>query len=173
MSIPRVLRTDLREDGNGQSQRVESRVIQPLSGFNGTSQGRCEFNLPRQGILDRSSYIKFKVLAPNGTARLPLSAGAYSLIETATLRIGGVEIQTRRGFGQLATLRQFYRTPHDRDNRQAKRVGCFTGLMVDATQTAPAAGVLANKPGHWGVDTSSDWAYSVDNRFGCIVSHSL
>tara|TARA_R110000765_G_scaffold80803_1_gene158325 strand:+ start:544 stop:2034 length:1491 start_codon:yes stop_codon:yes gene_type:complete len=161
MSIPRVLRTDLREDGNGQSQRVESRVIQPLSGFNGTSQGRCEFNLPRQGILDRSSYIKFKVLAPNGTARLPLSAGAYSLIETATLRIGGVEIQTRRGFGQLATLRQFYRTPHDRDNRQAKRVGCFTGLMVDATQTAALGGVGMNKPGHWGVDTSSDWAYSV------------
>ena len=79
----------------------------------------------KQGILDRSSYIKFQILAPNATARLPLSAGAYSIIETATLRVGGIEIQTRRGFGHLSTLKQFYRTPHDRDNRQSKRVGCF------------------------------------------------
>ena len=160
-TVPRVLRTDLSEDGNGQSQRVETRTIQPLSGFNGGSQGRCEFVLPRQGLLDRSSYIKFQVLAPNATARLPTSAGAYSMIETATLRIGGVEIQTRRGFSHLATMKQFYRSPHDRNARQAKRVGCFTGLMVDATQDAPLAGVLANKPGHWGVDTGQDWAYNV------------
>ena len=160
-SVPRVLRTDLREDGNGQSQRVETRVIQPLSGWNGGSQGRLEFTLPRQGILDRSSYIKFQLQAPNATARLPISAGAYSVIETATLRIGGVEIQTRRGFGHLCTLKQFYRTPHDRNARQAKRVGCFTGLMVDSTQTGAVGGVGANKPGHWGIDTGQDWAYNV------------
>ena len=104
--IPRVLRTDLNEDGGGQSQRVETRVIKPLSGWDGTSQGRLEFQMPRQGLLDRSSYIKFQVKGSDGNARLPLWAGAMSMIETATLRIGGVEIQTRRGFGHLATAKQ-------------------------------------------------------------------
>ena len=60
-SVPRELRTDLTEDGGGQSMRVETRVVQPLSGWNGGSQGRIEFQLPRQGILDRSSYLKFQV----------------------------------------------------------------------------------------------------------------
>ena len=153
MSVPRELRTDLREDGNGQSQRVETRVIQPLSGWNGGSQGRIEFTLPKQGILDRSSYIKFQVKGADANMRLPIWAGAYSMIETATLRCGGIELQTRRGFGHLATMKQFYRTPHDRDNRQAKRVGTFSGLMVDGTLTGGT-----NKPGHWGVNTGADWA---------------
>ena len=161
MSIPRALRTDLQEDGAGQSQRIETRTIRPLSGANGGSQGRIEFTLPKQGILDKNSYIKFKITGPNVTSRLPISAGAYSMIETATLRIAGTEIQTRRAFNHLTTLKQGYRTPHDRDNRQSKRVGCFTGTMVDGTLTTGT-----NLPGHWGVNTYADWAYAdtADNR---------
>ena len=160
MSVPRELRTDLTEDGGGQSMRVETRTVQPLSGWNGGSQGRIEWNLPRQGILDRSSYIKFQVKGADVHQRLPLWAGALSMIETATLRIGGVEIQTRRGFGHLSTAKQFYRTPHDRNARQSKRVGCFSGLMVDSTAAALV------RPGHWGVDTGQGWCSStgVDSR---------
>jgi hypothetical protein len=165
-SVPRELRTDLVEDGGGQSMRVETRVIMPLSGWGGASQNRIEFQLPMQGILDRSSYLKFKIKTPNDNQRLPLWAGALSMIETATLRIGGVEIQTRRGFGQLSTAKQFFRTPADRNARQSKRIGCFSGLMVDGTQTGAVGGVLANKPGHWGVDTGQGWATatSADDR---------
>ena len=152
-AVPRELRTDLQEDGGGQSMRVETRVVQPLSGWRGNSQGRLEWQLPRQGILDRSSYIKFQVQGADVHQRLPLWAGALSMIETATLRIGGTEIQTRRGFGHLSTAKQFYRTPHDRNARQSKRVGCFSGLMVDGTTTGGT-----NRPGHWGVDTGQGWA---------------
>ena len=161
MSIPRALRTDLQEDGSGQSQRIETRTIRPLSGANGTSQGRVEFVLPKQGILDKNSYVKFKILGANANMRLPISAGAFSMIETATLRIAGTEIQTRRAFNHLSTLKQGYRTPHDRDSRQSKRVGCFTGTMVDGTLTTGT-----NLPGHWGVNTYADWAYAAtaDNR---------
>jgi len=161
MPIPRALRNDLQEDGSGQSQFIESRTIRPLSGWNGASQGRIEFQLPRQGILDRSSYIKLKVTGPLPQSRLPLWAGVYSMIETATLRIGGTEIQTRRGFGHLSTLKTFYRTPHDRNRRQSKRSGNFSGLMVDGTTTGGT-----NRPGHWGVDSGQGWADAptVDTR---------
>ena len=161
MPIPRALRTDLQEDGSGQSQRIETRTIRPLSGWSGDSQGRIEFQLPKQGILDRSSYIKLKVKGALPESRLPLWAGVYSMIRTATLRIGGTEIQTRRGFGHLSTLKTFYRTPHDRNRRQAKRSGNFSALMVDGTRTGGT-----NRPGHYGVDSGQGWADAptVDTR---------
>ena len=59
------------------------------------------------------------------------------------------------------TLKEFFRTPHDRINKQAIRVGCFSGQMVDGTQTGGS-----NKPGHWGVDTFSDWAFGVGGAAG-------
>jgi hypothetical protein len=151
--IPRALRTDLRDDGLGQSQFVETRVIQPTSGWSGSSQGQIRFLLPKQGILDKSSYIKFQILGATANHRLPLTAGALSAFETATLFCGGIQVAQTRGVGQLLNLKQFYRTPHDRNAKQAQRVGCFAGQMIDGTTTGGT-----NKPGHIGINTHETWA---------------
>ena len=151
--IPRALRTDLRDDGLGQSQFVETRVIQPTSGWSGESQGQIRFLLPKQGILDKSSYIKLQVKGATDNHRLPLTAGALAMIETATLFCGGVQVAQTRGVGQLLNLKQFYRTPHDRNEKQAQRVGCFSGQMIDGTTIGGT-----NKPGHLGINTHETWA---------------
>ena len=151
--IPRALRTDLRDDGLGQSQFVETRIIQPTSGWSGGSQGQIRFLLPKQGILDKSSYIKLQILGATANHRLPLSAGALSAIETATLFCGGVQVAQTRGVGQLLNLKQFYRTPHDRNAKQAQRVGCFVGQMMDGTTTGGT-----DLPGHIGINTYETWA---------------
>jgi hypothetical protein len=154
MSIPRALRNDLQDDGLGQSQFVETRKIQPTSGSTGGgSQGQLRFLLPKQGILDKDSYISFQVLAPAANStnyRLPISAGAYSVLDTATLFAGGVQVQQTRGLASLLTMKQYYRTPHDRDKKQSIRNGCFLAQMVD---TRTAGGVN----GVWSVDTGEDW----------------
>ena len=159
--IPRALRTDLKDDALGSSQFVETRTIQPTAGWSGSNQGQIRFVLPKQGIMDKSAYIMFGVQGVNANARLPLNAGALAMFETATLYCGGVQVAQTRGAAHLMTLKQFFRTPHDRNNKQAIRVGCFSGQMVDGTQTGGS-----NKPGHWGVDTFSDWAFGVGGAAG-------
>ena len=154
--IPRALRTDLRDDGLGQSQFVETRIIQPTAGWSGGSQGQIRFLLPKQGILDKSAYVQFGVKGANANSRLPITCGALAMFETATLFCGGIQVAQTRGVGHLLNMKQFYRTPHDRDNKQAIRVGCFAGQMIDGTETGGT-----NKPGHYGVDTYADWAFSI------------
>ena len=159
-NIPRALRTDLRDDGLGQSQFVETRVIQPTSGWTGSSQGQIRWILPKQGILDKSSYIKLQVQGSTASHRLPLTAGALAMIETATLFCGGVQVAQTRGVGQLLNLKQFYRTPHERNAKQAQRVGCFSGQMYDGTTTGGT-----NKPGHVGINTYETWATGGGSAF--------
>ena len=155
--IPRALRNDLQDDGLGQSQFVETRKIQPTSGSTGGgSQGQIRFILPKQGILDKDSYISFQITAPPGTTnhRLPVAAGAYSVLDVATLYCGGYQIQQTRGLGHLLTMKQYYRTPHDRDKKQSIRNGCFLAQMID---TDAAGGTT----GKWSVDTTQPWADQV------------
>jgi len=154
-SIPRSLRTDLRDDALGNSQFIETRTIQPTSGWSGGSEGQIRFVLPKQGIMDKAAYVSFQIQGATVNHRLPLYAGAWSAIETATLYCGGVQVAQTRGAAHLTTLKQFYRTPHNRDNKEAIRVGCFAGQMIDGTLVAAAL------PGHWGINTLNDWAYSV------------
>ena len=153
-SIPRALRNDLQDDGLGQSQFVETRKIQPTSGSTGGgSQGQIRFLLPKQGILDKDSYISFQITAPaqnSNRYRLPIASGAYSVLDVATLYCGGYQVQQTRGLGHLLTMKQYYRTPHDRDKKQAIRNGCFLGQMVDTN----VAGTIT---GLWNVDTTQDW----------------
>ena len=93
------------------------------------------------------------MLGATGNHRLPLTAGCLAMIETATLFCGGVQVAQTRGVGQLLNLKQFYRTPHDRNNKQAQRVGCFAGQMYDGTTTGGT-----NLPGHIGINTHEVWA---------------
>lgn len=158
MSIPRALRNDLQDDGLGQSQFVETRKIQPTSGSTGGgSQGQIRFLLPKQGILDKHSYISFQVKSPPNNSdhyRLPIGAGAYSVLDTATLYCGGYQVQQTRGLAHLLTMKQYYRTPHDRDRKQSIRNGCFLAQQVDTRINAGVNGV-------WSVDTTQDWAFSL------------
>jgi len=153
--IPRALRNDLQDDGLGQSQFVETRKIQPTSGSTGGgSQGQIRFILPKQGILDKDSYISFQVLQPPNNPNnytLPIGSGAYSVLDVATLYCGGYQVQQTRGLGHLLTMKQYYRTPHDRDKKQSIRNGCFLAQMVDTN--------IAGVPGRWGIDNTQTWTY--------------
>ena len=172
-SIPRELRTDLVDDGMGQSQFIETRIIQPVNGWNGAGQGQIRFILPKQGILQSDAYIKFQIQAGKAELFLPIIAGAYSPLDTATLYCGGYQIQQTRGLNHLLTLKEYYRTPHERDNKQSIRTGCFSGLMVDANQNPASQGMTANAPGHWGVDTGTDYIDEViADSGGATVSNA-
>lgn len=147
--IPNALRVDLTDDMAGQSQFIETRVIEPV---NGADQHQVRFLLPQEGILDKDAFISFKVQLPAGLdAVLPQWAGAMSAISTATLMCGGVQICQSRGINHLWTLKNFYRDPHNRNEKQAKRVGCNTSLMVDKL-----VGDAAEDSGCWGVDVNQD-----------------
>jgi hypothetical protein len=153
-TLPRALRTDLRDDALGNSQFIETRTIRPTSGWNGASQGQIRFVLPRQGIMDKNAFVNFQIQGATVNSRLPLYAGAWSMIDTATLYCGGVQVAQTRGASHMTTMKQFYRTPHNRNTKQSIRVGCFSGQMVDGTLVAAAL------PGHWGVNTYEGWAYA-------------
>ena len=111
--LPRALRTDLKDDALGNSQFIETRTIQPTSGWNGSSQGQIRFVLPRQGIMDKNAFINFQIQGANANCRLPLHAGCWSMIDTATLYCAGQQVAQTRGAAHLTTMKQFYRSPHD------------------------------------------------------------
>lgn len=145
--IPAELRTDNVDDGQGQSQWVETRVLQPVAG---ASQTSVRFLLPHEGILD-SAFLSFQVKAAQATDRLPAWSGAMSAFDSATLYCGGEQVASSRGISHLWTLKSFYRNPQARDYKMAKRVGTKKSLMVDKLSGDAAADV-----GCWGVDVNAD-----------------
>jgi hypothetical protein len=145
--IPNELRVDLVDDGQGSSQWVETRVIQPVAG---QSQSQVRFLLPQEGILD-SAFVSFQVKAASNNERLPLWAGAMSAFDSATLMIGGETVAQSRGVSHLWTLKNFYRDPQTRDHKMSKRVGSQTSMMVDKLTGDAAADV-----GCWGCDVNAD-----------------
>ena len=155
--IPRELRVDLVDDGQGNSQWVETRVIDPVSG---ADQKQVRFLLPQEGILD-DAFVSFQVVAPAGEdLNLPLWAGAMSAFDTATLMCGGEQIAQSRGIAHLWTLKNFYRNPQNRDRKWSKRVGNNTSLMVDYLEgetNVPAGG------GVWGTDVNQDYVTEVND----------
>ena len=159
--IPNELRVDLVDDGQGQSQWVETRVIDPVAG---ASQKQVRFLLPKEGILD-DAYLTFAVQVPNADHYLPLWAGAMSAFETATLMCGGEVMAQSRGINHLWTLKNFYRDPENRDNKQSKRVGSETSIMVDTKAAAGATDV-----GAWGVDTNQDSIYAPTDTTRLVAS---
>ena len=151
-SLPREMQyQDVDEDILGQSQFIETRIIQPVAGWDGASQGQIRFMLPKTGVMDRNAYISYKCLGPNNNHSLPLYTGGLAMIQTATLLCGGRQVQRTPEVARLLTMTNYYRSPHDRDNKQAIRTGQFTGLQVDTT----AAGL----PGHWGINSQADWCF--------------
>jgi hypothetical protein len=146
-SIPNELRVDLVDDGQGSSQFIETRVLDPVAG---ASQRTVSFLLPREGIL-KSAMVSFQVKAPSANEKLPLHAGAMSAFSTATLMCGGVQISQQRGVGHLWTLKNWYRDPQTRDYKMSKRVGSHTSLMVDKL-----TGDAATDVGCWGADINAD-----------------
>ena len=85
-AIPNELRVDLTDDQIGQSQWVETRVLEPVAGAN---QQQVTFLLPKEGILD-DSFISFQIKAANNNLHLPLWAGCMSAFESAELKCGGM-----------------------------------------------------------------------------------
>jgi len=151
MKIPNALRVDLTDDAQGQSQFVETRIIDPVAG---ADQRHVRFLLPKEGILDSDAFISFKVKGANADSKLPLHSGAMSAFSTATLFSGGKQVAQSRGLNHLWTLKNWYRDPHNRNHKQAKRVCATTGICVAPTAVAPA-----NTTGTWGMDVTQDWAY--------------
>jgi hypothetical protein len=154
-TIPAPLRVDLTDDQAGNSQFIETRVIEPLSGW---SQQSVRFLLPKEGILDRDAFVSFKSVSPTDDVYFPLWSGAACAIQSAKLSCGGVTLATSQGFNHLHTLKSFFRDPHNRNEKQSKRMGAVTALMVDTTASTSTP---ASAPGVWGVDDGQDCVSSV------------
>jgi hypothetical protein len=155
--VPDALRLDKTDDGLGQQQFVSTEIIEPTAGW---GQKQVSFLLPTTGIMDKDSFITFRIQAASAAVHLPLWAGAMSAIETATLYgPDGTQICRSAGVNHLWTLKNFFRDPTDRDERQSKRLGSNTSLMVDSLAGAvnplfPNAG-----KGVWGVDVAQPDVY--------------
>jgi hypothetical protein len=156
--IPDALRLDKTDDQQGQQQFVSTEIIEPTAGFN---DKQVSFLLPTTGVMDRDSFITFKVVAASNAVYLPLWAGSMSAISCATLYgPTGIQICRSAGLNHLWTLKNFYRDPTDRDERQSKRNGSSTSLMVDSLGGAAPALHPESMKGVWGVDVNQPNVYN-------------
>ena len=151
--VPNVLKVSGIGDGLGQSQFIETRILEPQS----FTQQQLLFQLPKVGILNSNAYIKLQVQTASVHQRFPLWAGVWSQIETATLFCGGVQVAQSRGVGHLWTLKNFFRDPHNRNHKQSIRTGAASAMSVNT--------LVAGNVGTWGVDPSEDYFSQNGNDF--------
>jgi len=160
--IPRALRVDNADDGLGQSQFVETIEILP-SQFSGGANDRqtATFLLPKTGICDRDGFISFQSLTPpeaegdENRWRFPMWAGAMSAIETASLWCGGVLLCQSRAVGHKYCINNFYRDPHNRDNKEGPRVQAQSATCLDR-DAGIVAGPTTNLPCKTAMDSQKD-----------------
>lgn len=119
MEIANVL--DMRAQ-KSQSLRVETDVLMPQY----INDNECVFNLRPSGILDGGSRLILPLCGTDANTRLTLSAGAYAVVENATLRTSkGVVIAQTEDIDYLMTINNSFVEPSNR----AKR-----GIVVNGTQ---------------------------------------
>ena len=88
-----------------QTMDVETSVLEPVV----HSDTFCRFVLQNKGILHSHSKIVFALdMATTAQCTLPLSTGIYSLIQNATLKIGGKTISEIDDFGEYMSYKSLF-----------------------------------------------------------------
>ena len=109
--IAQLLRlNDTKQKGN---VKIESDILEPAT----SSQSYATFNLARKGILSNDSRLVLGLFASNGTTRLTMMGGAYSVIKNATLRLtdSGTVIAQTTDVNYLASIFNHYKKQEERD----------------------------------------------------------
>lgn len=115
----------------GQSQMVETRVVEPQS----FTQQSVRFNLPKSGILDNNCYVTLSMTASDANQNFNLFSGISSVIETATLYHENTVITQTRNVNSLMALKNWFRNPSKRKQVMNTRIGSFTDFMVEESTT--------------------------------------
>tara|TARA_R100001594_G_scaffold145382_1_gene195489 strand:- start:929 stop:2902 length:1974 start_codon:yes stop_codon:yes gene_type:complete len=80
------------QDNEIRQQRIETDVVYPIHIQDGTSNGRCRFTLKHRGMLDPDSRIILPATTNNAYYQYAPTGGVFSLIKSATLRVGAVVV---------------------------------------------------------------------------------
>ncbi len=96
---------------------VETDILDPVT----FSQSFCRFRLQNKGILHSNSKITLALtgVSGSGVRMLPIGIGVHSLIERATLKIGGKTISETDDFGHYMGYKSRFISPEHNKEREA------------------------------------------------------
>ncbi len=121
-------------DDSPPTMEVQSSVVEPII----VTDTQARWVLENKGILSRDSVIQVQLIVPAGTEGfLPVGAGIYSLIKSATLRIGARRINSIQDLAFFKSMTHSYDTPSYRTNVTRILKGINTTLVP--TNSAPTA----------------------------------
>jgi len=148
---------------------VHSSVLEPII----VTNTQARWVLENKGILSRDSVLQFQLTVPaaqSGKAYLPVGAGIYSLIKSATLRIGATRINNIQDLAFMKTMTHSYDTPSYRTNVTRVLKGINNALVpcpVASNNSAggtfvPSGSTFSAKEGHCGLDYQNLLTSSAD-----------
>lgn len=121
---------------------VHSTVLEPIN----ISTTQARFVLENKGILSKDSVLQFQVkvgTAQSGRGFLPIGAGIYSLIKTATLRCGATRINHVSNPALHKSMTHSYDTPSYRQNVTRLLKGVNTTLCsINAAPNVVTGGMF-------------------------------
>jgi len=96
---------------------VETDILDPVT----FSQSFCRFRLQNKGILHSNSKITLALtgVSGSGVRMLPIGIGVHSLIERATLKIGGKTISETDDFGHYMGYKSRFISPEHNKERES------------------------------------------------------
>lgn len=118
---------------------VTSSVLEPII----ITDTHARWVLENKGILSKDSVIQFQITVPtaqNGIGFLPLGAGIYGLIKSATLRVGATRINTVNDLGYFKTMTHSYDSPSFRTNVTRLLKGINNSVIPAASAPNTTAG---------------------------------
>lgn len=141
-----------RTDDIPASMDVASSVLDPIV----ITNTNARFVLENKGILSRDSVLQFQLVVETANSRkafLPTSAGIFSLIKSATLRIGARRISDVKDLGFYKAMAHSYDTPDFRNNKTRLLTGINTVYNpCPVAPTAAGAGMFS----HAGAQVASE-----------------
>ena len=119
---------------------VESTTLEPIT----ITDTQARWVLLNQGTLSRDSVLQFQMTVEDANDKLgylPISAGIYSLIKTAVLKIGGKRINSIQDLALFKVMTKSYDTPSYRTNRTRILEGINTALIpINSAPTSASGG---------------------------------
>jgi len=138
--------------------RIETNVLTPQN----INTNECVFSIPRKGLLDGGSRLIVPLACSVATTRLTLPAGAYCVIQTATLRTSkGVVISQCDDVDYLMTINNQFVDPEVRKRRSP----LVNGSQLSYHYTDTAAHLFGGKlcmVGPLATDIESRYKLNVD-----------
>ena len=122
------------------NMEVVSSVLEPII----ITDTHARWVLRNEGILSRDSCIQFQIAlddaAQDKQAFLPIGAGIWSLIHSATLSVGGKRVNHTEGLGYWKSMTAAYETPSYRNNKNRILEGQQSVLQPTAIAPTMNAG---------------------------------